>query len=62
MWKVVDPRISSIATAMSIGNAAAPRAAVAYHQAFMTELATSCGFREVTVAPRRSTTELVAGK
>lgn len=41
-----------------------PEAAVAYHEAFMTELATNCGFREVTVAPRVGITqsELVARK
>jgi SAM-dependent methyltransferase len=41
-----------------------PEAAVAYHEAFMTELATSCGFREVTVSPPQGggQTELVARK
>ncbi len=41
-----------------------PEAAVAYHEAFMTELATNCGFREVTVVPRVGVTgsELVARK
>ena len=41
-----------------------PEAAVAYHEAFMTELATNCGFREAKVAPRVGITqsELVARK
>src|SRR5215831_4375293 len=40
-----------------------PEAAVAYDQAFMTELVTNCGFREVTVAPQRSRqSELIARK
>lgn len=41
-----------------------PEAAVAYHEAFMTELATNCGFREVTVVPRVGATgsELIARK
>jgi len=40
-----------------------PEAAVAYHEAFMTELVATCGFREVSVAPRRNaTSELVARK
>jgi predicted SAM-dependent methyltransferase len=41
-----------------------PEAAVAYHEAFMTELATNCGFREVTVSPPQGggQTELVARK
>jgi hypothetical protein len=29
-----------------------PEAAVAYHEAFMTKLATNAGFREVTVSPQ----------
>ncbi|MBV9479834.1 MAG: class I SAM-dependent methyltransferase [Acidobacteria bacterium] len=41
-----------------------PEAAVAYKEAFMTELARKCGFREVTVAPRGGNrqSELVARK
>jgi SAM-dependent methyltransferase len=40
-----------------------PEAAVAYHEAFMTESATNCGFREVSVSHRTSTqSELVAKK
>ncbi len=41
-----------------------PEAAVAYHEAFMKELATNCGFREVTVTPPRGSgqTELVGRK
>jgi SAM-dependent methyltransferase len=40
-----------------------PEAAVAYHKAFITELATDCGFREVTVTQRGATqSELVARK
>jgi SAM-dependent methyltransferase len=41
-----------------------PEAAVAYHEAFMTQLATDCGFREVTVSPPQggALTELVARK
>jgi SAM-dependent methyltransferase len=40
-----------------------PEAAVAYHEAFMIELATNCGFREVTVGPHGGAqSELVARK
>jgi SAM-dependent methyltransferase len=40
-----------------------PEAAVAYHKAFMIELASNCGFREITVADRGATqSELVARK
>jgi SAM-dependent methyltransferase len=41
-----------------------PEAAVAYHEAFMTGLATNCGFRDVTVTPplRGGQTELVGRK
>jgi SAM-dependent methyltransferase len=39
-----------------------PEAAVAYHEAFMTELAMNCGFREVTVRRRGLASELVARK
>jgi hypothetical protein len=41
-----------------------PEAAVAYHKDFMTELATNCGFRKVTVCSRGGValTELVARK
>jgi hypothetical protein len=45
----------------NVENLRYPEAAVAYHEAFMTELVTNCGFREVTV--RRGTpSELVARK
>ena len=40
-----------------------PEAAVAYHEAFMTELAANCGFREITVGPQGGAqTELIARK
>ena len=39
-----------------------PEAAVAYHEAFMTEAVTNCGFREITVTPRGTPSELVARK
>jgi hypothetical protein len=40
-----------------------PEAAVAYHEAFTIELATNCGFREVTVGPQGGAqSELVARK
>ena len=41
-----------------------PEAAVAYHETFMTGLATSCGFRDVTVTPPHGggQTELVGRK
>jgi hypothetical protein len=39
-----------------------PEAAVAYHEAFMIELAKKCGFREVTVTPGKGQSELVALK
>jgi SAM-dependent methyltransferase len=40
-----------------------PEAAVAYHEAFMTELVTNCGFREISVTPRgNAPSELVARK
>jgi hypothetical protein len=41
-----------------------PKAAVAYHEAFMTGLATNCGFRDVTVTPPHGggQTELVGRK
>jgi predicted SAM-dependent methyltransferase len=47
-----------------VENAGYPEAAVAYHEAFITELATNCGFREVTVSPPQGggQTELVARK
>lgn len=47
-----------------IENIRYPEAAVAYHEAFMKELATNCGFREVTVTPPRGSgqTELVGRK
>jgi SAM-dependent methyltransferase len=37
-----------------------PEAAVAYHETFVIDLAKECGFREITVAPGRGQTELVA--
>ena len=45
-----------------IENPQYPEAAVAYHEAFMTELATHCGFREVTVRRGGISSELVARK
>jgi SAM-dependent methyltransferase len=39
-----------------------PEAAVAYHEAFVIDLAKKCGFREVTVAPKKGQSELVALK
>jgi SAM-dependent methyltransferase len=47
-----------------VENARYPEAAVAYHEAFMTELAANCGFRDVTVIPPQGggQTELVARK
>jgi SAM-dependent methyltransferase len=46
-----------------IESARYPEAAVAYHEAFMTELATNCGFQDITVAQRGGTqSELVARK
>ena len=45
-----------------IENPRYPEAAVAYHEAFMTELATNCGFREVTVRRGGISSELVARK
>jgi SAM-dependent methyltransferase len=47
-----------------VENARYPEAAVAYHESFMTELATNCGFREVTVTPPLGggQTEMVARK
>jgi SAM-dependent methyltransferase len=39
-----------------------PEAAVAYNEAFMIDLARKCGFREVTVAPGKGQSELVALK
>jgi SAM-dependent methyltransferase len=40
-----------------------PEAAVAYHEAFMTEVITNCGFREITITPRSNApSELVARK
>jgi SAM-dependent methyltransferase len=45
-----------------IENPQYPEAAVAYHEAFMTELAIDCGFREVAVRSKGIATELVARK
>jgi len=45
-----------------IESAQYPEAAVAYHEAFMVDFAKSVGFREVTVAPRKGQSELVALK
>jgi SAM-dependent methyltransferase len=46
-----------------VENARYPEAAVAYHEAFMTELARNCGFREITVGPQGGAqTELIARK
>lgn len=46
-----------------VENARYPEAVVAYHKAFMMELATNCGFREVTVGPQGGAqSELVARK
>jgi SAM-dependent methyltransferase len=47
-----------------VENVRYPEAAVAYHEAFMTGLATNCGFREVTLTPPRGAgqTELVGRK
>jgi hypothetical protein len=45
-----------------IESARYPEAAVAYHEAFMVDLAKNCGFREVTVAPKKGQSELVALK
>jgi SAM-dependent methyltransferase len=39
-----------------------PEAAVAYHEAFIVELARNCGFREITVAPGTPQSVLVARK
>jgi hypothetical protein len=39
-----------------------PEAAVAYHEAFLIDVAKNCGFREVTVAPKKGQSELVALK
>jgi hypothetical protein len=39
-----------------------PEAAVAYHEAFLIDVAKKCGFREVTVAPKKGQSELVALK
>jgi predicted SAM-dependent methyltransferase len=45
-----------------IENTQYPEAAVAYHEAFMTELAIDCGFREVAVRGKGIATELRARK
>jgi len=45
-----------------IESAQYPEAAVAYHEAFVIDLAKKCGFREVTVAPKKGQSELVALK
>jgi hypothetical protein len=45
-----------------IESAKFPEAAVAYHEAFVTDLAKKCGFREVTVFPKDGRSELVALK
>ena len=45
-----------------IENLRYPEAAVAYHEAFMTELVANCGFREITVRPASISSELVARK
>ena len=45
-----------------IENAKYPEAAVAYPEAFMTELAIDCGFRNVAVMSRGMSSELVARK
>ena len=45
-----------------IESARFPEAAVAYHEAFMVDLAKKCGFREVTVFPGAGQSELVALK
>jgi SAM-dependent methyltransferase len=39
-----------------------PEAAVAYHEAFVIDLAKKCGFREVTITPKKGQSELVALK
>jgi SAM-dependent methyltransferase len=45
-----------------IESAHLPEAAVAYHEAFMIDLAKKCGFREVTVFPNEGQSELVSLK
>ena len=45
-----------------IEDARYPEAAVAYHEAFVIDVAKKCGFREVTVAPKKGQSELVALK
>jgi SAM-dependent methyltransferase len=45
-----------------IENANYPEAAVAYHEAFITELSIDCGFRNVAVTSRGMSSELVARK
>jgi SAM-dependent methyltransferase len=45
-----------------IESARYPEAAVAYHEAFVIDLAKKCGFREVTLAPKKGQSELVALK
>lgn len=45
-----------------IESAQFPEAAVAYHEAFMVDLAKNCGFREVAVSPKAGQSELVAFK
>jgi SAM-dependent methyltransferase len=45
-----------------IESAKYPEAAVAYHEAFMIDLAKKCGFREVTVIPKLWQSELVGQK
>jgi SAM-dependent methyltransferase len=39
-----------------------PEAAVAYREAFVIDLAKKCGFREVTISPKKGQSELVARK
>lgn len=39
-----------------------PEAAVAYHEAFVIDLAKKCGFREVIISPKKGQSELVALK
>ena len=65
MWNLVDAGHSSIGAVHAyVESERYPEAAVAYHEAFMKELVTNCGFREVTVASSGgiSISELVARK
>ena len=45
-----------------VENARFPEAAVAYKEAFLLEVAKTCGFREVSVIPRNPQSELIARK